>query len=226
MRDPFQTPQANRPQAPRVPAGGSRKPNVSPKLIALGGGTVVALLAVVVGAYFLFGGGTTIPTGGDRSPRSIVLEPSEKVLFSGKAAEIKAAAGNTIEQRAAGSQNSTVVIRSTNPNARPVNTTEGAFVTVPRALMQELAGKRVRFTVWVRAAEQRPSSRFALAFTSGTAFSSGWIVFTPTPSFEPFTFDVIFPKEPAADGYIGLWSDISGQGGGIELRLVTEQPVS
>ncbi|MGF7161701.1 hypothetical protein FHS85_003342 [Rhodoligotrophos appendicifer] len=229
LRDPFQTgPKPPRPAAPPHKRPANQAPaakGINPRLLILAGAALLVVILLGLGAYFLFGGRGTLNTGGGDAPRSIVLAPTEKVIFGGELQAIKAAAESTVQQGSSSSDNPTVVIRSTNPNARPVNTTEGAYVTLPLTTMTELAGKRVRITAWARAADQRPSGRFAIAFASGPSISSGWLVFTPTTSFQPFSFDVMFPKDPKQDGYVGLWSDISGQGGGIELRLLTERIV-
>jgi len=204
---------------PPAKAGGSRNGMLIPTIAA-----AVILLAVAAGAawYFLSGGTTSGNVAGQ--PRAITLQPNEVIVFSGASSDMKTAPGNTVAQQSTG-ENGTVVIRSTASNPSAGGTTGGAYVTLPADRLKDLAGRRVRVTAWARAAEQKPSSRFALA-VAGQNFGTGWLVFTPTGTFQPYLLDFVVPKNVADGANIGIWSDIDGRDGGLELRLLTVRPVS
>lgn len=186
----------------------------------------VVLLALVGGAAYYFLAGNASSTGqAANQPRSITLQPNEVVMFSGNAAEVTAAPANTVTQQSTSGANGTIVIRSTTGNASPAGTTGGAHVAIPADKMKELAGRKVRVTAWVRAAEPKPSSRFALA-VAGRNFGTGWMVFTPTANFQPYQLDLVVPQNAGDAGAMGIWADIDGRDKGVELRLLTIRPLS
>ncbi|WP_342641192.1 hypothetical protein [Rhodoligotrophos ferricapiens] len=199
-------------------------PTLNPRLIGIAAAAVIVIVGA--GGYFLFSGDSSTG-GGDAGPQqAITLQPSEKIVFSGIDSELKAAPANSITQQSAVRDNATVVIRSTTATARPAGTTGGAHLAIPASEVQALAGKRVRVTAWARGADPKPSARFAMAMTIGNGFSTGWIVFTPSRAFQPYSFDLVVPANAREGAVIGLWSDLDGRDGGIELRLVTLRPLS
>lgn len=149
-------------------------------------------------------------------PRPVRIETT--VLFDGRADTLEAADGNTVEP-GAGSE-ATAVIRSSVRTASPSGATGGVAVTIPAELSATLAGRRVRLTVTARSADATPA-QFALAYSLATGATSGWLVFTPTAEFAPYSLDFTVPGEAAGTHFVGLWSDIAGRGAALEVKSVS-----
>ena len=179
------------------------------------------VLTVAVGAvYFLAPSWLSFIAGG---PQDIVLESDSRIVFDGLASEITAGQGNTVVQGVPDESRATVIIRSTRANARPVGTTEGAYVQLKPDVSSELAGKRVQLTIWARAANENPTKLFGIAYSRGNG-GTGWIALEPTNEIKPYSFAYKVPAaatQNSTGDYIGIWSDISGGGGGLEVRLIT-----
>ncbi len=88
----------------------------------------------------------------------------------------------------------------------------------------DLAGKRVQLTIWARAANENPTKLFGIAYSRGGAGGTGWIALEPSKEIKPYSFAYKVPAaatQNSTGDYIGIWSDISGGGGGLEVRLIT-----
>jgi hypothetical protein len=188
---------------------------------------VIVILAAVAALYIWnpswspFGGG----------PKDIVLQSNARIVFNGLASEMTAAQGNTVTQGVPDESRATTIIRSHLTAARPLGTTEGAYVQLKPDVSSELKGKRVRVTIWARQASENPSTLFAIAYSHGAAGGSGWVAFDPTKNIQPYSFVFKIPAAAAqatapqnnANDYVGVWSDVSGAGRALEVRLITVQ---
>ncbi len=57
---------------------------------------------------------------------------------------------------------------------------------------------------------------------SGAGANTGWMVFTPSASFQPFNLTFrLPPAKEAAPANIGIWSDLTGQGKVLEVQSVS-----
>lgn len=183
---------------------------------------VMAIAGAAAVAAWILAGDRLRPQAEQEPRRAIVVEAGARILFSGEVEKIVATAGNFVEPGASDRDAFTTVVRSDRVRAMSRGRTEGAYVEVPPDMVAELSGRTVRVTVWLRKARTRPTDRFAVAYSTAGAGNSGWIVFEPTDTFSDFSFDVAVPRNPVpGSGYFGLWADIAGTGGGVELRLVT-----
>lgn len=190
-------------------------------LLYLFGAGVIVLAVAGIAVYFL--NPSWLPFGG---PADIVLESGSRIVFDGLASEMSAGQGNTVVQGVPDESRATVIIRSNRKNARPVGTTEGAYVQLKPDVSSELAGKRVRVTVWARQGVESPSTLFAIAYSHAAAGSTGWVAFDPTKEIKPYSFAYKVPAgatQNSTGDYIGIWSDVSGAGGALEVRLITVQ---
>ncbi len=189
-------------------------------LYLIGAGAIVLAVAGLA-VYFL--NPSWLPFGG---PADIVLESGSQIIFDGLASEITAGQGNTVVQGVPDESRATVIIRSNRKNARPVGTTGGAYVKLKPDVSSELTGKRVRVTIWARQGGDNPSTLFAIAYSRGVAGSTGWVAFDPTKEIKPYSFVYKVPAaatQNSTGDYIGIWSDVSGAGGSLEVRLITVQ---
>ena len=185
---------------------------------------VALLVGVVAGLLYLAIRNEWIDLSSNSSPgtsaeRRQSME-NATVIFSGQASKLSAAPGNTIQADA--SDPSVVWIRSSLTSAKSSGPTDGVSVKVPSPLSGELQGKRIRVTVLAgRSAGQAPSP-FALAYSTGGAGNSGWLVFEPTQEFKDFSFSYVVPRRAAGPThYVGIWSDIAGQETPLAIRRVT-----
>lgn len=182
-------------------------------------GALVLLLAAS-GIYF-----SHTPSVSISGSQEVVLKPAARIVFNGQANEITAGQNNTVVQGNT-DENPTVIVRSNHTNARPTGTTEGAFVQLTPDIVRDLAGKRILITVWARAGAQRPSTLFAIACSSVQG-SSGWVVYSPTAMMKPYSFTYQLPANATPNPlayYIGIWSDVAGAGGALEVRLISVEP--
>ena len=178
-------------------------------------------LTLAVGGIYLFKPSWLSFIGG---PQDIVLEQDSQIVFDGLANEINAGQGNSVVQGVTDASRATVIVRSRQANARAVGTTQGAYVQLKPEIIGGLVGKRVRVTVWARAANENPTKLFGIAYSRGQAASTGWIAFEPTNEIQPYSFAYKVPAAATQGGaadYIGIWSDIAGANGGLEVRLIT-----
>jgi hypothetical protein len=185
---------------------------------------VVLLAAGAAALYFLNPSWLPFFAG----PKDIVLESGSRIVFDGLATEMTAGQGNTVVQGVAEEGRTTVIIRSRRKNARAIGTTEGAYVQLKPDVSSELTGKRVRVTVWARAGVENPSTLFAVAYSRGASGTTGWIAFDPSKEIKPYTFVYRVPAaatQNATGDYVGVWSDVSGLGGALEVRLITVQVI-
>lgn len=180
-------------------------------LAAIGGAGVWAVrngwvsMPVEVGAIF-------------SRPAPQVAAANQVMVFSGQPSAILAGNGNSVEPAAAGEW---AVVRSGLRTASSATPPDGAVVAIPADLGGRLAGKQVRFIITARAAKERPAGQFAVAF-SAPAIRSGWIVFSPAAEFRTYAVTVRLPPKAAADkSSLAIWGDITGAGGGVEIRSIT-----
>jgi hypothetical protein len=181
----------------------------------------LVLLTVAIGGIYLFKPAWLSFIGG---PQDIVLESDSQIVFNGKASEITAGQGNSVVQGVPDDSRSTVIVRSQRGNARAAGTTEGAHVQLKPDVAADLSGKRVRVTVWARAAQENPTKLFGVAYSRAQGGTTGWIAFEPTNEIKPYSFAYKVPAagtQNSTGDYIGIWSDIAGANGGLEVRLIT-----
>ena len=73
-----------------------------------------------------------------------------------------------------------------------------------------------------------PAGQKAIDQTSSCTPSmvlSGWVVFTPSPEFDDYSFDYRVPARVGTAQYVGVWSDISGRGAPLAVRSITIEPL-
>jgi hypothetical protein len=183
---------------------------------------IVLIVIVAAGAAIYVLHPSWVPFIG--RPSDVAVSSEENIVFDGQAGGITGDQNNQVVQGASEGGTATVTIRSTRRNARPIGTTDGAYIHLKPELSSEMAGKRVRMTVWARQGNENPSTLFAIAYSNGKNVSTGWIAFDPTKEMKPYSFAYKVPPPNAQNStgdYIGIWSDISGGGGGLEVRLIT-----
>jgi hypothetical protein len=155
-----------------------------------------------------------------------MLEPAKQttrpasnavVIFSGKPSELTAAPGNTVQ---ADSSAATISwISSSLRTAKANGTTDGVHVKVPPTLSKDLPGKRIRVTVSARGSEGGLAP-FAVAYSTASGRTSGWLVFEPTAQFADYSLNFKVPRAAGSDQYVGIWSDIAGRGTPLAVRQV------
>jgi hypothetical protein len=193
-------------------------------------GTTGTYIAIVVLLALLIGGAYAAQVAGLVDFRAMLAGHGSgqhasdggnggQLVFSGKAGELAAPAGNLVQQDK--SDSSVTWIRSSLREAGPSGPTDGASVEIKPPLATDLVGKQIRVTISARAPDQGTPMPFAAAYSSADAGTSGWIVFTPTKEFEDYTFDYQVPATVGTAQYIGIWSDISGRGAPLAVRAIT-----
>lgn len=77
-------------------------------------------------------------------------------------------------------------------------------------------------TVYIRAKQPSLSaaSQFAVAYSTSSIGNSGWNYFTPTASWQTFSFTFSDPDHPYNPDYIGIWADTSGSGLGVVIDSI------
>jgi hypothetical protein len=195
-------------------------------------GTFLPLAVSVVVLLGLFGGGLYFASRHNwfnfsrvqSSSPAVPSVESATVLFSGRANELSAGLGNALQQDT--SDPSVVWIESSLKAAKPSGATDGVSVKVPSPLSEQVQGKRVRVTVSAKSGKDAPSP-FAVAYSTGAASNSGWIVFQPTRDFDDFSFVYRVPRSSGSGvtHYVGIWSDIAGQGVPLAIRRVAITPL-
>ncbi|MGQ0741351.1 MAG: hypothetical protein ACT4OG_03520 [Alphaproteobacteria bacterium] len=181
---------------------------------------VLVVLTLAVGGLYLFKP-SWLPFGGEAG---LSLRERVRIVFDGRAGGINAGQGNTVTQGPASGENPTVIIRSSQINARPGGTTQGAFVKLTPEVAAELNGKRARVTVWARAAQENPSNLFGVAYSRAGAGTTGWVAFEPGKEMKAFSFAYRVPDVPAGKtspgDFVGIWADVTGQNGGLEVQRI------
>jgi hypothetical protein len=145
------------------------------------------------------------------------------VIFSGRADALRAAPGNAVEQDR--SDSSVSWIRSSLRAARSNGATDGVAIEIAPSLQPKGETRRVRVTVSAKRAAGAPSSPFALAYSTGSAGNSGWLVFEASDDFKDYSFNFVIPRNAATlTHFVGIWSDISGRGIPLAVRGATIAP--
>jgi hypothetical protein len=185
---------------------------------------VALLVAAVVGSFY-FVTRLWSPGSNGASP-SVISEPTGSiehatVIFSGKASELTASAGNTITEDP--SSASVVWIRSSLKTAKSSGATDGISIKVPISLARGLEGKRIRVTISAARGENAGASApFAVAYSTQGAGNSGWRVFEADKQFKDFSMNYVVPRGAAGlPNYVAIWSDIAGRDTPLAVRSVT-----
>ena len=118
--------------------------------------------------------------------------------LSGRASELTAAPGNTVQQDT--SDPSVSWTRSTIKTASAKGSTDGVSVKVPSSVSDQIQGKRIRVTVSARGATNSLAP-FALAYSAGE--NSGWVVFDPTAEFKDYSLRFAVPRTA---GSTNMWA--------------------
>lgn len=162
------------------------------------------------------GSGSAAPSGPPAA------EPD--IIFSGDAAALAAAPGNTV----AADPNATVAwLRSSVKTASATGATDGISIAVPAELVPRIEGRRVRVTVSAKSGAEGDPVPFAVAYTAGAKGSSGWIVFVPEKDFTEHSFTFVVPIGAIEGGEphrIAIWADIEGRNVPLAVRSITIQP--
>jgi hypothetical protein len=181
----------------------------------------IAILAGVIalGVYFAYRSGLFDLSGPRSGGTTNVSAERATAIFSGRPSELIAARGNLMQ---ADSSNSSIVwIRSSLKTAKSNGATDGVSVKVPDPLIGKILGRRIRVTVSARGAD-RDQSPFAVAYSTGAASNSGWLVFQPTKEFTDFSFNYVVPRSAPGSGHsVGIWSDITGRDAPLAIRQIT-----
>lgn len=186
---------------------------------------IFVLLAILIGGAYVayvndwvdLGGVTSLVarTGGPAARSADIGKP----VFAGNAHDLASPAGNLVQQDKADA--SVAWIRSSLRQADASGATEGASVQIKPELAGNLVGKHIRLTISARAPDQGTPSPFAVAYSTANVGSSGWVVFTPTKEFDDYSFDFTVPATVGSAQYVGIWSDISGRGAPLAVRVIT-----
>jgi hypothetical protein len=197
-------------------------------------GFIIVAILLIVGlaggiTYYLYGNaflgliGLSSRGSTTKSESSTVASastaPDIRIVFSGKTTDLQAASGNVIQQDP--SDAATTWIRSSVQMAHSNGTTEGAYVSIPEKSLVGLVGRRVLVTVTAASGAKGELPPFAVAYSADTSGNSGWRVFTPTTTFQDYTFPYVIPQRYSERQYIGVWSDIAGRGAPLAVRQIT-----
>jgi hypothetical protein len=203
-------------------AGGARGATLRKVAWALAIATVLLSVTALTAYLVLRTDGLKLP--GLRAERT-TQNPTEvgTVIFSGRADALRAAPGNTVEQDR--SDSSVSWIRSSLRTARSNGATDGVAIEIPPSLLPKGETRRVRVTVSARRAAGAPPSPFALAYSTGSAGNSGWLVFDAGEDFKDYSFNFVIPRDASTlSHFVGIWSDISGRGAPLAVRGATIAP--
>lgn len=102
-----------------------------------------------------------------------------------------------------------------------INTTDTApdyasAVTIPEATASFFSGRNIEVSFYAKKDPAAPASQFAAAYSTYSDGDSGWQYFTPTSSWQQFTFQYVVPTSTSGDvDYITFWPSTSGGGNGI-----------
>jgi hypothetical protein len=105
---------------------------------------------------------------------------------------------------------------STNTAPASTGTTGEPYITIPEEIALAFAGKRIKVSIIAKQPASGASSEFAVAYSTSDVGNSLWHYFTPTTSWQVFTFTYDVP-EPNSGGtdFLGIWGDTSGGGNGV-----------
>lgn len=129
--------------------------------------------------------------------------------------------GTTVERSKDG-----ITLSSALLNVPSSGKTGGTFTRVPEDFERGAAGRMVRVTVTAKSAVEKPSSAFAVAYSTNSNGNSGWTEFQVTPAIEEFSFEYKLPNlvDPSASklegDFLGINADLLGRGSGIVVSSV------
>ncbi|MEM1375765.1 MAG: hypothetical protein AAGG69_00105 [Pseudomonadota bacterium] len=118
-----------------------------------------------------------------------------------------------------------LVARSEGAAPRSSGNTNSVFITLPSEFEQSVSGETIRIAVRATPTNDRPSSEFAIAYSTARVGNSGWQRFVlDQATGTTFTFDYAVPahptdRAPEAD-FLGIWADTSGRGGGVQITSI------
>jgi hypothetical protein len=112
--------------------------------------------------------------------------------------------------------------RSSNANRAASGDGDGVLLRMDAATARQFSGRRVKVEVTARASPERGSSKLRMMYSrSGAPESSGWQELSVTKNYATVSFDYTVPLAPPASfDFIGIWSDPTGKGLGIDISSV------
>lgn len=91
-----------------------------------------------------------------------------------------------------------------------------AAVTIYPATASFFSGKNIQVSFYAKKDMTNQSSQFAVAYSTYSDGDSGWHYFSPTSSWQQFTFEYTVPASTTGDeDYITFWPDTTGSGKAI-----------
>lgn len=110
-------------------------------------------------------------------------------------------------------------------NPKSFNETGGVAIEIPATFALSYGGKTITISFRAKQPFTGASSQFAVSYSTDDVGNSGWQQFTPTTSWQPFSFTYAVPI-PNAGGtdFLGFWGDTSNNGLGVlvdDLRITT-----
>ncbi|WP_370242913.1 hypothetical protein [Marisediminitalea sp.] len=96
------------------------------------------------------------------------------------------------------------------------------YFIIPEDIALKFAGNIVRVSVYVKQAASNPSSEFQVAYSTSEVGNSGFFKFTPTTSYQKFSFDYDVPlPNVGGEDYIIIDADTSATSKGIIVDNVS-----
>lgn len=77
------------------------------------------------------------------------------------------------------------------------------------------AGKKVLVELYAKQPSVGASTEFGVAYSTNSVGNSGWNTFTPTTSWEKYSFTFNVSSTNTNEDYLGIWGDTSGLGGSV-----------
>ena len=77
------------------------------------------------------------------------------------------------------------------------------------------AGKKVLVEFYAKQPSSGASAEFGAAYSTNSVGNSGWNTFTPTTSWEKYSFTYNVSDTNVNEDYVGIWGDTSGLGGSV-----------
>lgn len=140
-----------------------------------------------------------------------------------------AADGNTLDQDGDAYVGASAGLFTHTAGGDPVSSgdTGGAFLRIPKEIALGYGGRQIRVTVYAKQPASSAAAEFAVAYSTADTGNSGWIRFTPTTSWAPYSFVVSVPAPGAGnDGFVGIWADTSNSGLGVLIDSVYVTPLT
>ena len=104
----------------------------------------------------------------------------------------------------------------------------GVFAELGPIYEAAFGSKNLKITIRARSGRDRPAERFTVNYYSAGAGDSDPQIFTPTDEFQDFSFNFRpnAPRgEPGTD-FVGIWPDVAGKSGTIEIERIRVEIVS